>query len=541
MLKTKASKTWTGLRVMVTVLCVSLSPQMIRAGYNDVTPVINSEATRGLSTVSSAESMGAGRLTFSVSGNWYEQNQAFVLAPNKNANIVNGLGAASYGASPYIDLFASVGAFGSSHYTNTNRSGGWGSVKAGVQGTLPYPEKSMMHLGGQAALIGGTSNNQINTNRADGYNYFQTRTGTDFMAKLLQSVCLGSESHSIKLHLNEGAVQSLRGQNAALLLLGAGLQGNLFSFAAIGVELNSRTQMNDWAFRTDPLWITPSVQFRSSYNTNISAGLDVSLSRNRSNAEPRALEPYRVFGAVAFSFDMLASKRRAEFARKQKAAQEKAALEHKAAQSAKQVDSLTMKSADDSFALADEKENGLYQMDSMQRKADDLARANKATAAVLATKATTDSLALIQAASNLAEEKEKRSDAEKRLLSTGELLLDAVYFETGKTILTINSKPYLNIIGKMLLKYPKLQIEVAGHTDNVGGIDYNIGLSQGRAQAVRDYLIVVSPALNSTLSARGYGMSMPKADNTTTDGRTANRRVELRVTNRDALLEYSQL
>ncbi|MBN2037504.1 MAG: OmpA family protein, partial [Chitinispirillaceae bacterium] len=121
----------------------------------------------------------------------------------------------------------------------------------------------------------------------------------------------------------------------------------------------------------------------------------------------------------------------------------------------------------------------------------------------------------------------------------GELLLDAVYFKTGETIISINSKPYLNIISIMLLKYPKLQIEVAGHTDNIGGMDYNIGLSQGRATAVRDYLTEVAPALSLTLFSHGYGMSMPKADNGTKEGRLANRRVELRVMNRNALQEYS--
>ena len=92
----------------------------------------------------------------------------------------------------------------------------------------------------------------------------------------------------------------------------------------------------------------------------------------------------------------------------------------------------------------------------------------------------------------------------------------------------------------MLLKYPKLEIEVAGYTDNIGGYDYNQILSQSRAESVRNYLIGVSPGLNSSLSAQGYGMNMPKADNDTKEGRLSNRRVELRVTNKDALLEYSQ-
>ncbi len=541
MFKTKSLKTRTGFHVMAVALFACLFCQIIEADYYDVTPVINSEATRGLTTVSSAEPMGAGRLTFNVTGNWYNQNRAFISTPNKNANIISGLGAASYGAGSNIDLFASVGAFGSSNYTNTKKSGGWGSVKAGIQATLPYSRNSIMHIGGQAALIGGTSDNQINNNRADGYNYFETRTSNDFMAKLLQTVGFGSESHAVKMHFNEGVVKSLSGEDASLLLLGTGLQGNLFSFAAIGVELNSRTRLNKWAFGTDPLWVTPSVQFRSTYNTNITAGVDLSISKNRANGEPRALEPYRVFGALAFSFDMFAERRKAEALRRKNAALEKTALEHKAAQSAKQVDSLAMKSTDDSIALANEKENGLNQMDSMQRKADDLALANNTAAAVLAAKATTDSLALIQAASNLAAEKEMRSDAEKKLLSTGELLLDAVYFETGKSILTINSKPYLNIIAKMLLKYPKLQIEVAGYTDNIGSESSNITLSQGRAEAVRNYLIEVAPGLSSYLSAHGYGMTMPKADNSTKDGRQTNRRVELRVTNKNALQQYGQM
>jgi outer membrane protein OmpA-like peptidoglycan-associated protein len=107
-------------------------------------------------------------------------------------------------------------------------------------------------------------------------------------------------------------------------------------------------------------------------------------------------------------------------------------------------------------------------------------------------------------------------------------------------VIMINSKSYLNIIGKMLLKYPKLQIEVAGYTDNIGGKEYNINLSQSRADAVRNYLIEIAPALSSSLSSHGYGMSMPKQDNGTAEGRLANRRVELRVTNTNMLQEYSE-
>jgi len=451
-------------------------------------PVVNGEALRGLSTIGSAEPMGEGRITFDLMAPWYKQQTGYLNTPNVGTNVFTGAGAFSYGVNSHVDIFASVAGFGLSNYVNTDKSSGLGTIRAGAQGSLPFPQYAFVRMGGQAAIIGGTSQNQINTYRADGYNYFETRTGYDLLGKLMQTVQSGSEDWGLKLHLNEGGVFGLSDNEPSLLLLGAGLQANM-GFVVLGTEINSRTRFSDMSFETDPLWLTPSLHVRTPYQMNAMAGVDVSLSADRITGNPRALEPYRVFGAVAFSFDMLASKRKAEFARKQKAAQEKAALENKAALSAKQVESLTMKSVNDSIALADEKEYGRMdmdnmnmQMDSMEGKANADAQASKATADVLAAKATVDSLTLVRTTSDLAEEKGKRSDAENKLLSTGELLLDAVYFETGKMILTINSKPYLNIIGKMLLKYPKLEIEVAGHTDNVGSKASNITLSQGRAE-----------------------------------------------------------
>jgi OOP family OmpA-OmpF porin len=92
----------------------------------------------------------------------------------------------------------------------------------------------------------------------------------------------------------------------------------------------------------------------------------------------------------------------------------------------------------------------------------------------------------------------------------------------------------------MLLKYPKLQLEVAGHTDNVGSLQTNMRLSQVRAESVRLYLMSVAPELASRLLAKGYGPMQPKAENNTANGRKINRRVEIQVLNRDVLKEYNQ-
>jgi len=113
-----------------------------------------------------------------------------------------------------------------------------------------------------------------------------------------------------------------------------------------------------------------------------------------------------------------------------------------------------------------------------------------------------------------------------------------VYFETGKTQISINSEPYLDLISKLLTQYPKLNIEIGGHTDNVGGLEYNQALSEGRSAAVVAYMVRAEPSLRGRLTSRGYAYSQPKATNDTPEGRQLNRRTELKVTNPDALQEY---
>ena len=83
----------------------------------------------------------------------------------------------------------------------------------------------------------------------------------------------------------------------------------------------------------------------------------------------------------------------------------------------------------------------------------------------------------------------------------------------------------------LIKKRPDATFEIAGHTDAKGSDAYNLRLSQRRAEAVRDYLVQqgVEP---SRMTAVGYGESQPVADNATEAGRAQNRRVELRITDR---------
>jgi OOP family OmpA-OmpF porin len=108
-----------------------------------------------------------------------------------------------------------------------------------------------------------------------------------------------------------------------------------------------------------------------------------------------------------------------------------------------------------------------------------------------------------------------------------ELKLEGVNFEFDSAKLTTDSIAKLDDAVKTLKRNADDKIEIAGHTDSQGNDEYNMGLSERRAQTVTDYLIAHG-ANASNLTVKGYGESDPVADNGTKEGRAANRRVELR-------------
>jgi outer membrane protein OmpA-like peptidoglycan-associated protein len=101
-----------------------------------------------------------------------------------------------------------------------------------------------------------------------------------------------------------------------------------------------------------------------------------------------------------------------------------------------------------------------------------------------------------------------------------------VLFKTGSYELLSGARERLAKVSGIVIAHPGLHLEVEGHTDAVGGDDYNQKLSENRAQAVRDYLVQQGISDNSIVS-RGLGKTQPVATNDTPDGRQQNRRVEL--------------
>lgn len=108
------------------------------------------------------------------------------------------------------------------------------------------------------------------------------------------------------------------------------------------------------------------------------------------------------------------------------------------------------------------------------------------------------------------------------------VLLNNIFFETNKFELLPQSMVELNILADVLKSNPTVEIEIQGHTDNVGDNKTNQKLSENRAKAVYDYL-VSNGIGKKQLSYKGYGEDKPAFDNATEDGRQKNRRTEFLV------------
>ena len=122
-----------------------------------------------------------------------------------------------------------------------------------------------------------------------------------------------------------------------------------------------------------------------------------------------------------------------------------------------------------------------------------------------------------------------------------EVKLDGrVLFEVGSARIEVASVSLLSELARTLQLTPEIRrVRVEGHTDNTGDAARNLALSDDRARAVMDWLIAagVSP---DRLDARGYGEQQPVASNDTEDGRMQNRRVVLKILEREAVGEVSQ-
>jgi len=127
-------------------------------------------------------------------------------------------------------------------------------------------------------------------------------------------------------------------------------------------------------------------------------------------------------------------------------------------------------------------------------------------------------------------------EVKKEVLKIFERALTGIQFETGKDVILKASYPILDQVVQVMLQNPSYNLEINGHTDNVGDPQKNMELSDKRAKAVQNYLISKGVAKERTI-ARGFGDTLPIADNKTPQGKSKNRRVEFKVVFQSIIIE----
>ena len=150
--------------------------------------------------------------------------------------------------------------------------------------------------------------------------------------------------------------------------------------------------------------------------------------------------------------------------------------------------------------------------------------------------------------------KQERDQAQQRLfISLSEILdtrreargmivnLSDVLFDFNKASLKPGAREKLSKLAGILLAYPGgYRIEIEGHTDAIGSEEYNLKLSQARAESVCEYLKQSSIAADRIIAVRGFGKSKPVASNDSDAGRQVNRRVEIIIADADLKATQSE-
>ncbi len=113
---------------------------------------------------------------------------------------------------------------------------------------------------------------------------------------------------------------------------------------------------------------------------------------------------------------------------------------------------------------------------------------------------------------------------------------DAVRFDTNKSTLTAQAKANLDKLVPVFKEYGDTDIQIFGYTDNTGKPEYNLTLSEKRAESVKTYLISKG-LVASRFKTQGYGIADPIATNDTAEGRSQNRRVEFAITANEKMVQ----
>ena len=187
---------------------------------------------------------------------------------------------------------------------------------------------------------------------------------------------------------------------------------------------------------------------------------------------------------------------------------------------AAQIEADRLKNASDAQIAAAHDEAARLKLENDAQRAGaqaELDRASKANAQAQAEKAELRTQLLAQFNAIL----QTRDTARGLIVNMSDVL-----FDTGKYSLRPLAREKLAKVAGIVSGHPGLTLDVEGHTDSIGGDEYNQQLSEDRGSAVRDYLIAQGMP-GTSVTTKGFGKTQPVASNDTVEGRQLNRRVEL--------------
>ncbi|PWL40478.1 OmpA family protein [Flagellimonas aquimarina] len=117
-------------------------------------------------------------------------------------------------------------------------------------------------------------------------------------------------------------------------------------------------------------------------------------------------------------------------------------------------------------------------------------------------------------------------DLRRKLISEGKVSTNGILFDSGSANIQPQSMGIIRQISQVLMQEASMNLKIVGHTDSDGSNESNLSLSQKRAEAVKSALVSIYGISADRLSSEGKGESEPLGDNSTTDGKAQNRRVE---------------
>src|ERR1035437_8564308 len=284
--------------------------------------MIQWNGTQGLTQTRSAEGMGEGFLSLSATGTGYAVDKGVSgRTAQSGTDVFTGTYALGLGLSDWADL---SGWF--SHYGTSNSDGnvpsptsGMGASGIQLQLCAPWDSTFPLRLAIQGGLVAGTSENQVQlgytsagTPRADGWDYFETRSGYDLQVRLLQTLRSGNASFPVRFHLNEGLVRAIdANDHSMLMVLDGGLELDPLPALTVALEGHTRTGMSNFDPQLDPTWGTASFTFHLPGNVQFQVGGDLAFSQDRNVTDTRALDPWRAFANLSVGVDLAADAKKA--------------------------------------------------------------------------------------------------------------------------------------------------------------------------------------------------------------------------------------